>query len=172
MRLKSEHMATATEMQREPGKLIERVLAAKEPVVLTQHGKPTLVMVDCRTFEAMIHQAPGKEMTDHERKLYDELLRIVTKLVAEYQPEKIILFGSLAQGKVHKESDIDLVIIKKTKKRFWDRQKEVSQLFWSQAACDFLVYTPEEWEQASNDGRPFFTEEIQEKGKVVYEKAA
>jgi uncharacterized protein len=36
---------------------------------------------------------------------------IVHTLVTQYQPEKIILFGSMASGEVHEWSDLDLVII-------------------------------------------------------------
>jgi len=171
MQLKSEHLATATEMQREPGKLIERVLEAKEPVILTQHGKPTLVLVGCDVFEKLTQRALDT-VSIRERELTGELLRMVTKLAAEYQPEKIILFGSLAAGKVHESSDIDLVIIKQTKKRFWDRQKEVVKLIRPKLACDFFVYTPKEWADAEKSERPFFTEEIKGKGKVLYDKAA
>ncbi|MBI4211180.1 MAG: type II toxin-antitoxin system prevent-host-death family antitoxin [Deltaproteobacteria bacterium] len=175
MRINPKNTATATEMQREPGKLIERILEIKEPVVLTQHGKPTLVMVDCQTFEALEQKASASEednLSSYERKLYDELIRMVGKLIAEYQPEKIILFGSFAQGNVHENSDLDLVIIKKTKKRFWDRQKEAVSIMRPKIACDFFVYTPEEWNEAEVQERPFFTEEIKGKGKVVYDKAA
>ncbi|RKZ30179.1 nucleotidyltransferase domain-containing protein, partial [bacterium] len=34
--------------------------------------------------------------------------RMVEKLVAEYKPEKIILFGSYAWGNPDRDSDIDL----------------------------------------------------------------
>jgi predicted nucleotidyltransferase len=35
-------------------------------------------------------------------------------LVSECQPEKIILFGSYAQGTAHEDSDLDLAIVKET----------------------------------------------------------
>ncbi len=42
------------------------------------------------------------------------LNEIVRRLVADYQPEKIILFGSYAYGEPHKDSDLDLWIVKET----------------------------------------------------------
>jgi predicted nucleotidyltransferase len=44
-----------------------------------------------------------------------ELKQIVTNL-KKYNPEKIVLFGSYAWGKPKRNSDIDLLIIKNTKK--------------------------------------------------------
>ena len=41
---------------------------------------------------------------------------IKTRIVEKYQPESIILYGSYAQGSQNSDSDIDLLIIKKTKK--------------------------------------------------------
>jgi len=40
---------------------------------------------------------------------------IVEKIVREIQPEKVILFGSYARGDFHKDSDLDLFIIKDSK---------------------------------------------------------
>ncbi|MDI3531232.1 MAG: uncharacterized protein PWP60_1081, partial [Candidatus Atribacteria bacterium] len=51
---------------------------------------------------------------EREKLLHEELSRIVKLLIEKYQPEKIILFGSLAEGRIHEWSDIDLLIIKDT----------------------------------------------------------
>lgn len=45
--------------------------------------------------------------------------KIVQRLVAGYAPEKIVLFGSYAYGQPDADSDIDLLIIKATKERFF-----------------------------------------------------
>ena len=41
--------------------------------------------------------------------------------LAAYGPEKVILFGSAARGDVDEYSDIDLIVIKETDKRFVQR---------------------------------------------------
>ncbi len=46
---------------------------------------------------------------------------IVRKLVAEYAPQKVILFGSYAYGEPLETSDIDLLIVKETDKRAIER---------------------------------------------------
>jgi len=49
------------------------------------------------------------------------LQRMLQKLIAEYAPEKVILFSSYAYGVPGPDSDIDLLIIKETADRFLDR---------------------------------------------------
>ncbi|RMH59451.1 MAG: nucleotidyltransferase domain-containing protein [Candidatus Hydrogenedentota bacterium] len=63
-----------------------------------------------------------------------------------YRPERVYLFGSFAHGDVNAHSDIDLCIIKRTKRRFLDRIEEVSRLLNSSFPLEVLVYTPEEME--------------------------
>lgn len=50
--------------------------------------------------------------------LNTELSRIVDVLVNSYNPQKIILFGSLAAGNVHEYSDIGLIVVKNRIKAF------------------------------------------------------
>ena len=103
-----------------------------------------------------------------KEKLEKELERIVAILAAKYKPQKVILFGSLANGKVKQWSDLDLAIIKETNKKFIKRLKEVALLTDPEVGVDFLVYTPEEFSQMAKDNY-FVKDEIINKGKVVYE---
>jgi len=105
---------------------------------------------------------------DKERtlKLQTELRRYINVLKEKCKPEKILLFGSLANGKVGMWSDIDLVIIKSTEKPFLDRTKEVLLLLHPEVGMDILVYTPEEFEMLKE--RKFFKDEVLAKG-VIYE---
>ena len=113
---------------------------------------------------------PKIDVTTRRRALLkDELHRYLDILIEQYVPDKILLFGSMADDETHAWSDLDLVIVKKTDKRFLDRIKEVLQLLQPRAGVDILVYTPEEFENLSRD-RTFFREEIIGKGTVLYEK--
>jgi len=103
----------------------------------------------------------------NKRQLSQELKRIVSVLKTGYRPEKIVLYGSLAGGKVNRWSDLDLMIIKNTKKRFYDRIGEVLQLTKPRQPLDVLVYTPEEYQQMKQDSW-FVGEEIAKKGKTIY----
>jgi len=111
-----------------------------------------------------------ERLFDREKSLNRELERIVRKLKKNYQPERIILFGSLAQGDVKEGSDIDLVIIKDTDKRPLDRCLEVASICQPSLAVNFIVYTPEEFRKQQDAGNFFVLEEILERGHLLYER--
>jgi predicted nucleotidyltransferase len=98
-----------------------------------------------------------------------ELSRYLTVLVEQYRPQTVLLFGSMADEKTEEWSDLDLVIIKETDRRFLDRTKEVMQLLRPRVGVDILVYTPAEFERLIRE-RIFVRDEIAEKGKVLYER--
>ncbi|MFH1564201.1 MAG: nucleotidyltransferase domain-containing protein [Nitrospirota bacterium] len=102
-------------------------------------------------------------------KVKEEVKKIVERLKSNYAPEKVILFGSLADGRARSESDIDLIIIKQTKEKPWERTARVDAFISHNMPVDLLVYTPEEIEERlmMND---FFVKEVLEKGRVLYEK--
>ncbi|MDA8334644.1 MAG: nucleotidyltransferase domain-containing protein [Peptococcaceae bacterium] len=113
----------------------------------------------------------GKASQAVFEELNTELDRIVSVLINEYDPQKIILFGSLASGNIHEFSDIDLIVIKESDKGFYDRLEEVGLLIMPEiTGADILVYTPKEFE--SKKDSPFFREEVFKKGKVLYDAKA
>lgn len=98
--------------------------------------------------------------------------KVITALVEQYAVEKIILFGSHARGDANKHSDIDLVVIKKTKVPFLKRMREVAKILSNEEiaqSTDVLVYTPEEFDALSKRWNPFFNRIVKE-GKIVYGK--
>lgn len=100
----------------------------------------------------------------------NEKLRIILERLKKYGPEKVILFGSQAQGKADEYSDIDLIIIKDSDKRFIDRLIEVSEVLGSDLGkVDVFVYNREEWRRMIESENPFALEAI-EKGRIIYEK--
>ena len=51
------------------------------------------------------------------KELSQGILREITRrLVAEFQPEQVILFGSHAWGTPHQDSDVDLLVIVPTQR--------------------------------------------------------
>src|SRR2546428_5009637 len=103
-------------------------------------------------------------------RLEQELHRMVEILIREYEPEKLILFGSAAQGELHEWSDLDLVVIKRTDKPLLERIEEVLRLVRPKVGLDVLVYTPEEMEGLVADRRGFLLGEIIYKRSVAYER--
>ncbi len=96
-------------------------------------------------------------------------LPVAVRLIArELHPEKIILFGSYAYGKPTPDSDVDLLVVMKTRASRTNRYLAVSQLLIPRPfAVDILVHTPREIENAVKKGN-FFIEEIVTQGRVLY----
>lgn len=81
-------------------------------------------------------------------------------------PEKIILFGSYAYGVPTANSDIDLLVIIKTKDSFHQRIQKIRPLLPKNKAIDLIVLTPEEYQQTKLSNP--LVREIVEKGKIMY----
>ncbi len=103
----------------------------------------------------------------NERKaqLEAELGRIVDVLI-EQGASKIVLFGSLARGNVRSYSDIDLIVVKETNKRFLDRLDDAYRAIAPGVGLDLLIYTPEEFETLK-EKNPFVRNALAE-GKMLY----
>lgn len=101
-----------------------------------------------------------------------ELARILPIIIEKYQPEKIILFGSLATGEAHEWSDIDLAIIKETELNYLDRLLEFKRLIDCKLATDVFIYRPEEFAAKVAEKHYFFADEILGRGKTIYERSA
>lgn len=98
--------------------------------------------------------------------------QILKKIVMGYIPERIILFGSYAYGEPDEESDIDLLIIKKTKQRPIERWMKLKRLLRDQSrlvSVSPLVYTPQEIKERLAMG-DMFLEQVLEKGETLYER--
>lgn len=87
----------------------------------------------------------------------------------KYSPTKIILFGSQARGEADRYSDIDILIIKETKKRFLQRLREVALLLPKDSPpVNLFVYNNEEIKAMRRVKNPFIEKVFQE-GKIIYE---
>ena len=96
--------------------------------------------------------------------------QLADRVVDEFQPERIILFGSYAYGTVTPDSDVDLLVIMRFEGKGPYKAAEIMNRVRPRFALDLLVRTPEQVRQrlAWND---FFLREITEKGRVLYESA-
>ncbi|EKD56699.1 MAG: DNA polymerase subunit beta [uncultured bacterium] len=103
-------------------------------------------------------------------KIQKEIELIKEKIVQNYQPEKIIIFGSYVWGKPNKSSDLDLFIIKNSRKERRFRTTEVEQLLLDrQFPLDILVYTPKETADSLKKD-DFFVKEIINQGEIIYDR--
>ena len=94
--------------------------------------------------------------------------RYARAIAEEFEPDRIVLFGSYAYGTPHEDSDVDLLIIA----RMRDPHALNVRIQWRLAApfpMDLLVRTPYDVAWRLKDGESFMTE-IVSRGKVLYEE--
>lgn len=98
----------------------------------------------------------------------DKLSEVTAKIVEEFQPEKVILFGSRATNEAQEESDVDLLVIKDTDQSTREMAKKIDgAIFPRPFPIDLIVYTPLQFKQAQEEGN-FFILEVLNKGRVLY----
>jgi uncharacterized protein len=95
----------------------------------------------------------------------------IQRIIEVLHPEKIILFGSYANGNPTPDSDVDLLVIMETDAISKERSWAVSRLLLPRTfPVDILVRTPQEIDRSLAKG-DFFIREILTQGKVLYERS-
>ena len=91
-------------------------------------------------------------------------------IAREFNPEKIILFGSYAYGKPTPDSDVDLLVIMKDRLP-WPKQETAIYKSFNRYpfAMDIIVETPKELARKIRSGDPFACE-INQQGQTLYER--
>jgi len=80
--------------------------------------------------------------------------------------QRMILFGSMAQGNSGLTSDLDLLVVWDTPLDYLTRTVELYRRLAPKVAVDLLVYTPDEMKQMIH--KPFVRKALAE-GSVLYE---
>ena len=113
---------------------------------------------------------------EHRRDGFKRITRaqiraVVRKIVQEFNPERVILFGSYAYGKPTLDSDVDLLVVMKSDERPAARATRVIHALHGIKTfpMDVLVRTPEEVQHRLAIG-DFFFNEIVSMGSVLYER--
>ena len=104
------------------------------------------------------------EKIDFENILQETIKRILDVV----QPKKIILFGSAARGKIHINSDIDLlVVIPSGMHRRNTAQKIYRNMIGVGFAADIIVVTEDDIEKFKNNMEMIIQPALKE-GKLLY----
>jgi predicted nucleotidyltransferase len=99
---------------------------------------------------------------------FREIKELSEQIAREFQPRKIILFGSHAYGKPAWDSDVDLLVVMPFKGRPNKQAVKIRSRIDTAVALDLLVRTPQHISQRLAMGDTFMRD-ILERGKVVYE---
>lgn len=76
-----------------------------------------------------------------------KIIKKLKEFKSQNKIEKMYLFGSMATGKMHKWSDVDLIVVSKRFRRqgIMDRSSNLYIRWNLDYPVDFLCYTPEEF---------------------------
>ena len=103
---------------------------------------------------------------------FEQEIQKITKVIREqYNPQKIILFGSVARGDFRDDSDIDMLVVKPSNQPRWKRSSEIYKLFFHdmyKIPFEPLVLTPDEFERGKRENR-FLIRQILKDGRLLYE---
>jgi predicted nucleotidyltransferase len=121
----------------------------------------------------MTQETPSSIHVDWRRlrpQVTEELLREITqRIVEQFHPEKIVLFGSYAYGAPTLHSDVDLLVIMESDDCPARRSANVMRACRPpHLSMDVIVITPEELKKRLAGFDPFL-EEALSKGRVLYE---
>jgi predicted nucleotidyltransferase len=98
------------------------------------------------------------------------VIRCFARAVAEqFQPEKIILFGSYAYGTPHDDSDVDILVVMPTRNEI-DQAVKICLAIPAPFPMDLIVRTPKDLRWRLEEGDSFLRE-IVARGKVLYAQA-
>jgi predicted nucleotidyltransferase len=104
------------------------------------------------------------------RKRNAHIKNLCGQIAREFNPEKIILFGSQAHGKPTAESDIDLLVVMPYEGSPFRQAGEILKRLQVWMPVDLIVRSEKEVKQRLKIGDQFMRE-ILEQGKVMYEAA-
>jgi predicted nucleotidyltransferase len=90
------------------------------------------------------------------------------RIAAEFEPERILLFGSYAWGAPSPDSDVDLLVILPFEGKAVAKSVEMRLKVRPPFPMDLLVRTPEKIRERLALGDPFIRS-ILDKGEVLYE---
>jgi predicted nucleotidyltransferase len=91
------------------------------------------------------------------------------RIVREFNPEKVILFGSLAYGRPREDSDIDLLVILPFEGSSFRKSLDILNRLDPHFPIDLIARRPDETTRRYDQGDPLIREAL-DRGKVLYER--
>ena len=112
-----------------------------------------------------------REGNSHSLMNVEEIQKIKELLQSFFKQlgvDKVLLFGSYSRGSETHKSDLDLMIVTDTDKRFFDRHESFEKIYEliKDRNIDLLIYTPDELDRIAHRS---FIKKILSEGHIIYE---
>src|SRR6184192_1428157 len=112
-------------------------------------------------------EAPGCSEARDRMIAIERIRELCDRIAAEFEPERIILFGSYAYGTPTEDSDVDLLVVKRHRGHAgWRVRTAIDKTF----PMDILVRSPAEVRQRLRM-QDYFIMDIVEQGIVLHESS-
>jgi len=108
-----------------------------------------------------------RSQKEKRKEMLHQGLKDIVQQLKEMGVIKIILFGSLAHGKVGRRSDLDLLVIMPATKSGKEWMKEIYENVERSVDCNILAYTEEELDENIPISR--FLRHVLKTGKIIYD---
>jgi len=99
----------------------------------------------------------------------ERILELTSRIAREFQPDRIILFGSYAYGEPAPDSDVDLLVVLPFEGRSFAKSLEILNRVNPEFPIDLLARCPDDTARRYAEGDPLIREAL-DRGKVLYER--
>ncbi len=107
------------------------------------------------------------EIQELSQKTLDDIIRRVVEVA---EPDRVILFGSVARGEMNRHSDVDLLVVKDAPDLRQLTARVYRRLYGVGAAVDVVMVTPQDVERY-RDSHALVIKPALREGTVLYESA-
>ena len=97
-----------------------------------------------------------------------EIRSFSRQIARQFHPERIVLFGSYAEGRATPDSDVDLLVVLPHTGKAVEKSVEIRLATRPTFALDLLVRTPQQVRKRLAMGDTFIRDILQ-RGKMLYE---
>jgi uncharacterized protein len=99
----------------------------------------------------------------------EQIEALSSQIAREFEPERIILFGSYAYGTPAADSDVDLLVVLPFEGKGFRKSLEILNRLNPHFAIDLLARRPDDTSRRYAEGDPLIREAL-DRGKVLYER--
>lgn len=97
-----------------------------------------------------------------------DIQQIVQQIVECFQPQKVILFGSYADGTPTEDSDVDLLVVMETEEQPLHTAAQIAAAVDHPFPLDILVLRPIDWDEYLAE-KAVFVMDVATNGVILYE---
>ncbi len=99
----------------------------------------------------------------------DDIREVGRRIGQAFGPQRVVLFGSYAEGSATEDSDVDLLVILPFEGRPFEKSLEILNRVDVRFPCDLIARQPEDVRQRYQERDPLIREAL-DRGKVLYER--